>query len=258
MLLVLSPAKNLDFDSPINTKQHSTPEFLSESQRLIDDLVKLAPQDVSALMGISDKLGTLNYDRFQQWQTPFTPDNARPAVLAFNGDVYTGLAADTFKADDFRYAQKHLRILSGLYGLLRPMDLMQAYRLEMGTRFANVEGKDLYAFWGDQITEALNRQLKALKSETLVNLASNEYFKAVKPKGLNGEVITPAFKDLKGDKYKVISFFAKKARGLMAAWIIQNRVETLAELKKFKGAGYRYNKTLSSANDLVFTRDEPV
>ncbi len=258
MLLVLSPAKNLDFDSPINTKQHSTPEFLSESQRLIDDLVKLAPQDVSSLMGISDKLGTLNYDRFQQWQTPFTPDNARPAVLAFNGDVYTGLAADTFKADDFRYAQKHLRILSGLYGLLRPMDLMQAYRLEMGTRFANVEGKDLYAFWGDQITEALNRQLKALKSETLVNLASNEYFKAVKPKGLNGEVITPAFKDLKGDKYKVISFFAKKARGLMAAWIIQNRVETLAELKKFKGAGYRYNKVLSSANDLVFTRDEPV
>jgi cytoplasmic iron level regulating protein YaaA (DUF328/UPF0246 family) len=258
MLLVLSPAKNLDFDSPINTKQHSDPEFLSESQRLMDDLVKLAPQDVSSLMGISDKLGTLNYDRFQQWQTPFTPDNARPAVLAFNGDVYAGLGANTFKADDYRYAQKHLRILSGLYGLLRPMDLIQPYRLEMGTRFANVAGKDLYTFWGEQITGALNRQLKSLKSETLVNLASNEYFKAVKPKLLNAQIVTPVFRDLKGDKYKVISFFAKKARGLMAAWIIENKVETVAKLKTFKGAGYRYNKALSSANDIVFTRDEPV
>jgi len=255
MLIVLSPAKNLDYETPPCSKLHTQPELLEQSQLLIDELVKLAPQDVSALMGISDKLGCLNYDRFQAWQRPFAPDNAKQAVLAFNGDVYSGLAAERFTADDFRYAQKHLRILSGLYGLLRPMDLMQAYRLEMGTRFANAEGKDLYAFWGEQITTALNKQLKALKSTSVVNLASNEYFKAVKPKLLNAELITPVFKDLKGDQYKVISFYAKKARGLMAAWIIQNKLEKPADLKKFKAEGYTYNKTLSSDKQLVFTRD---
>jgi len=255
MLIVLSPAKNLDYETPPCSKLHTQPELLEQSQRLIDELVKLAPQDVSALMGISDKLGCLNYDRFQAWQRPFAPDNAKQAVLAFNGDVYSGLAAERFTADDFRYAQKHLRILSGLYGLLRPMDLMQAYRLEMGTRFANDEGKDLYAFWGEQITTALNKQLKALKSTSVVNLASNEYFKAVKPKLLNAELITPVFKDLKGDQYKVISFYAKKARGLMAAWIIQNKLERPADLKKFKAEGYTYNGTLSSDKQLVFTRD---
>lgn len=255
MLIVLSPAKNLDYETQPGSKLHTQPEFLEQSQRLIDELVKLAPQDVSALMGISDKLGTLNYDRFQAWQTPFAPDNAKQAVLAFNGDVYSGLAAERFNAGDFRYAQKHLRILSGLYGLLRPMDLMQAYRLEMGTRFANIEGKDLYAFWGEQITDALNKQLKAVKSTSLVNLASNEYFKAVKPKLLNAELITPVFRDLKGDQYKVISFYAKKARGLMAAWIIQNKVERPADLKKFKSEGYEYNRALSTNKQLVFTRD---
>ncbi len=255
MLIVLSPAKNLDYETPPCSKLHTQPELLEQSQRLIDELVKLAPQDVSALMGISDKLGCLNYDRFQAWQKPFTSDNAKQAVLAFNGDVYSGLAAERFSADDFRYAQKHLRILSGLYGVLRPMDLMQAYRLEMGTRFANAEGKDLYAFWGEQVTTALNKQLKALKSTSVVNLASNEYFKAVKPKLLNAELITPVFKDLKGDQYKVISFYAKKARGLMAAWIIQNKVERPADLKKFKAEGYAYSKTLSSDKQLVFTRD---
>ena len=257
MLLVLSPAKNLDFDSPINTKQHSDPEFLSESQRLMDDLVKLAPQDVSSLMGISDKLGTLNYDRFQQWQQPFTPENAKQALLAFNGDVYGGLAADTFKAEDFRYAQKHLRILSGLYGVLRPMDLIQPYRLEMGVRFANDRGSNLYAFWGEQITDALNVQLKKVKSPFLLNLASNEYFKSVKAKQLDADIVTPVFKDLKGDKYRVISFFAKKARGQMAGWIIRKGIEDLAALKRFKEGGYRYNKDMSSERELVFTRDEP-
>ncbi len=257
MLIVLSPAKNLDFETPAGTKQHSEPAFLDQSQRLIDDLVKLAPQDICSLMGISDKLGTLNYDRFQQWQQPFTPDNAKQALLAFNGDVYSGLAAETFKADDYRYAQKHLRILSGLYGVLRPMDLIQAYRLEMGVRFKNDTGNTLYAFWGDMITEALNKQLKSVKSEYLVNLASNEYFKAVKPKLLDAKLITPVFKDLKGDKYKVISFFAKKARGEMAAWILKNKVEDVAGLKKFKGAGYRYKASLSNDKEIVFTRDEP-
>ncbi len=256
MLLVLSPAKNLDYDTPAKTRQKTEPEFIDDAQLLIDELRQLAPHEVSALMGISDKLGVLNYDRYQNWSTPFTPDNAKQAVLAFNGDVYTGLAAENFKADDFKFAQKHLRILSGLYGLLRPLDLMQPYRLEMGTRFANQRGKDLYSFWGDRITEALNRQLKTLKSDVLVNLASNEYFKSVKARQLNATVITPVFKDWKAGKYKVISFFAKKARGLMAAYIIENRITDPDGLKGFDRAGYAFDKTMSSDREWVFTRRE--
>lgn len=256
MLLVISPAKNLDYESPVNTKQMSMPDFLDGSQQLINDLKKLAPQDVSKLMGISDKLGVLNYDRFQQWSTPFTRENARPAVLAFNGDVYAGLNASNFKADDYKFAQKHLRILSGLYGLLRPMDLMQPYRLEMGTRFATEKGKDLYEFWGESITKALNQQLKSLKSDVLVNLASNEYFKAVKPTLLNARVVTPVFKDWKGDKYKIISFYAKKARGLMCAFAIKNRTTQVDDLKGFDSEGYQYNEAMSSANEMVFTRKQ--
>lgn len=257
MLLVISPAKNLDYESPLNTRQASMPDFLDDAQQLIDELRQLAPQDISRLMGISDKLGVLNYDRFQQWQTPFTADNARPAVLAFNGDVYTGLNAASFKADDFKFAQKHLRILSGLYGLLRPLDLMQPYRLEMGTKFGSARGKDLYEFWGESITTALNQQLKTLKTDVLVNLASNEYFKAVKPKLLNAEIVTPVFKDWKGDKYKIISFFAKKARGLMCAYVIQNRLTEVQDLKGFNADGYQFNEAMSSAKELVFTRRQP-
>jgi len=254
MLLVLSPAKNLDYETPAKTKQKSTPDFLDDARELIDQLRELAPHEISALMGISDKLGVLNYDRYQSWNTPFTPDNAKQAVLAFNGDVYSGLAAEAFKADDFKFAQKHLRILSGLYGLLRPLDLMQPYRLEMGTKFANLRGKDLYQFWGEQITDALNKQLKSLKSETLVNLASNEYFKSVKPKLLNAEIITPVFKDWKGDKYKIISFFAKKARGLMTRYIIENRITDVEAIKGFDLEGYTYNADMSTAKEWVFTR----
>jgi cytoplasmic iron level regulating protein YaaA (DUF328/UPF0246 family) len=205
-------------------------------------------------MGISDKLGVLNYDRYQEWSTPFTEDNAKQAVLAFNGDVYTGLDANSFKADEFKFAQKHLRILSGLYGLLKPLDLMQPYRLEMGTKFANQRGKDLYQFWGETITEALNKQLKSVKSDVLVNLASNEYFKSVKPKLLNAEVITPVFKDWKGDKYKIISFYAKKARGLMAAYIIKNKLTDVEAIKGFDYEGYCFNEGMSSAKEWVFTR----
>ena len=256
MLLVISPAKNLDYDTPAKTKQHTTPDFLEDAQELIDELRELAPHEVSALMGISDKLGVLNYDRFQSWSTPFSTDNAKQAVLAFNGDVYTGLAAETFKADDFKFAQKHLRILSGLYGLLRPLDLMQPYRLEMGTKFANGRGKDLYTFWGDTITDAINKQLKTLKSEVLVNLASNEYFKSVKPKKLNAEIITPVFKDWKGDKYKIISFYAKKARGLMAAYIIENRITDAEGIKGFDCEGYSFNEAMSSEREWVFTRQQ--
>ena len=254
MLLVISPAKNLDYETPAKTKQKSEPDFLDDAQALIEELRDLAPQDVSKLMSISDKLGVLNYDRYQQWSTPFTEDNAKQAMLAFNGDVYTGLDAESFKADDFKFAQKHLRILSGLYGLLRPLDLMQAYRLEMGTKFENRRGKNLYEFWGDIITEALNKQLKTLKSEVLVNLASNEYFKSVKPKNLNAEVITPVFKDWKGDKYKIISFYAKKARGLMCQYAIKNRVTDAEDLKAFDLEGYAYNEGMSSAKEWVFTR----
>lgn len=254
MLLVISPAKNLDYETPAKTKQKSEPDFLDDAQALIDELRELAPQDISSLMGISDKLGVLNFDRYQQWSTPFTEDNAKQAVLAFNGDVYTGLDANSFKADEFKFAQKHLRILSGLYGLLRPLDLMQPYRLEMGTKFANQRGKDLYQFWGETITDALNKQLKSVKSEVLINLASNEYFKSVKPKLLNAEIITPVFKDWKGDKYKIISFYAKKARGLMAAYIIKNKLTDAEAIKGFDYEGYSFNEAMSSAKEWVFTR----
>jgi len=210
MLIVISPAKTLDFETPAISDIHTTPQFVDESKKLMKGLKSLAPHDVSKLMSISDKLGVLNYDRFQDWKPTFTPKNAKQALLAFKGDVYTGLEADTFKTNDFKYSQKHLRILSGLYGLLRPMDLMRPYRLEMGTKFTNAKGKDLYEFWGEIITEQLNTDLKTAKTKTLVNLASNEYFKAVKPKLLEGEVITPVFKDWKNGQYKIISFFAKK------------------------------------------------
>ena len=192
MLVVISPAKTLDYTTPANSKIYTTPDLLEDSRRLINQLKQLAPHELSKLMRISDKLGCLNYDRFQAWKTPFDLNNAKQAVLTFKGDVYTGLEAETFKTNDFKFAQKHLRILSGLYGLLRPMDLIQAYRLEMGTKLVNPRGKDLYAFWDTKITEALNQQLKATKSKLLINLASREYFKSVQCKYLAAEVITPS------------------------------------------------------------------
>lgn len=254
MLLVISPAKNLDYETPATIQHSSQPDFLHESQRLIDELRQLAPQDVSKLMSISDKLGVLNYDRFQQWSQPFTPDTAKPAVLAFNGDVYTGLNAGDFSSEDFEFAQQHLRILSGLYGLLRPLDLMQPYRLEMGTKFVNQRGNNLYEFWGNLITDALNAQLQALNTDVLVNLASNEYFKAVKPKALNAQIITPVFKDWKGEQYKIISFYAKKARGMMCAYAIRNRLTQAEQLQGFDSEGYAFNEAMSSAKEWVFTR----
>ncbi|WP_299585125.1 peroxide stress protein YaaA [uncultured Microbulbifer sp.] len=256
MLIVISPAKTLDYESDIPALETTQPNFLKESAALIQELRALSPQQISSLMKVSDKLGVLNYDRFQTWRRPFTDKNARPALLAFKGDVYTGLAAETMGKRDFSYAQKHLRMLSGLYGLLRPLDLMQPYRLEMGTRFANSRGKNLYEFWGEEITEELNEQLHKLKSRELVNLASNEYFKSVKPKVLNAEVITPHFKDLKNGQYKMISFFAKKARGMMSRWAIDQRVKKAQELKGFDVAGYQFNPDMSSERDWVFTRDE--
>ena len=257
MLSVISPAKTLDFDTAPVTARHSKPVFLKDSRELVGELRELAPHQLSSLMSISDKLGELNYDRYQQWRPPFTPKNAKQALLAFRGDVYTGLDADHFDDADFAFAQDHLRILSGLYGLLRPLDLIQPYRLEMGTRFANARGANLYEFWGDRITDVLAQAIAESGSDVLVNLASNEYFRAVRPGRLEAQVVTPVFKDYKGGKFKVVSFYAKKARGLMAAWLIRQRADQPAAIRDFAEAGYRYDKKLSNASEWVFTRREP-
>lgn len=256
MITVISPAKSLDFEGPLATKQKSQPKFLEQSQQLINQLKELAPQEVANLMKLSDKLALLNYDRFQAFSQPFTSDNSRQALLAFRGDVYQGLDADSLSSADFKYAQKHLRILSGLYGILKPLDLIQPYRLEMGTKFANRAGKNLYEFWGDSLNQHLTKELARQDQSVLVNLASNEYFKAVKAKSLPYTVVTPTFKDWKNGQYKMISFFAKKARGLMARYIIQNQIEDPRELKGFNLDGYYFDKKSSSENELVFLRDE--
>lgn len=254
MLTVISPAKTLDFDSKPTTEKYSQPAFLKQSQALINGLKKLSAQDVASLMSISDKLAGLNVARYQEWQTPFTLDNAKQAVLAFKGDVYTGLDAETLDKKGLDFAQDHLRILSGLYGVLKPLDLMQPYRLEMGTRFAVNGKKDLYDFWGSQIREALIAE-PAFKDKTLINLASNEYFKAVDAKHLDASIITPVFKDWKNGQYKMISFYAKKARGLMSRYIIDHKINKPAALKDFDYEGYRYSAEMSKGNDWVFIRD---
>ncbi|TYK65057.1 peroxide stress protein YaaA [Colwellia echini] len=256
MLLVVSPAKKLDFESPLTTEKFTQPTLLEQSQLLIDECVKLTPSDIASLMKLSDKLAGLNAARFGQWSTPFTQDNARQAILSFNGDVYTGLDAQSFSNEDFDFAQKHFRILSGLYGLLKPLDLMQAYRLEMGCKLGNSRGENLYHFWGDIITNELNKVIAEQNEEVLINLASTEYFKSVKPKLLNASIITPTFKDWKSGQYKIISFFAKKARGLMARYIIQNKLTNIEDIKGFDLAGYQYNAEMSKGSDWVFTRKE--
>jgi cytoplasmic iron level regulating protein YaaA (DUF328/UPF0246 family) len=255
MLVVISPAKTLDYETPATISRYSLPDYLDDSTELIEELRQLSPPEVSDLMGISAKLGDLNFGRYLNWQPEFTPDNAKQSVLAFKGDVYTGLDAESLSGGQLNWAQNHLRILSGLYGLLRPLDLMQPYRLEMGTKLANKRGSNLYEFWGEKITEGLNQELKEENSQVLINLASNEYFKSVKPKSLNAEVITPVFKDWKNDKYKIISFFAKKARGLMSRYIIENQIEDPEQLKQFDVDGYSFNPAMSSAREWVFTRE---
>ncbi|MBV1915482.1 MAG: peroxide stress protein YaaA [Pseudomonadales bacterium] len=252
MLIILSPAKTLDFESPFIDIEYSLPEHAESAAELIDGLKKFDRTDVMALMDISEKLADLNLSRFQQWSPKFSSENSRQAILAFKGDVYSGLEAETLSADELEYAQSHLRILSGLYGILRPLDLMQPYRLEMGRNFGNLRGKNLYQFWGDLLTDDINKLLKAEKY--LVNLASNEYFKAVKHRKIEGEIITPIFKDFKNGQYKVISFYAKKARGAMARYIIENRIKAPQGLEQFDWQGYRFNEELSAGNELVFTR----
>jgi len=254
MLLVVSPAKKLDFESPLATTIHTQATLLAHSEILIERCLELSSDQIASLMKLSDKLAGLNAARFGEWSLPFTPENARQAVLAFNGDVYSGLDANSFNDDDFTFAQQHFRILSGLYGLLKPLDLMQAYRLEMGTKLDNVRGTNLYQFWGDIITKELNQALVEQGDDVLINLASNEYFKAVNKKALNATIITPQFKDWKNGQYKMISFFAKKARGLMARYIIQNQIKNVEQVKDFDLAGYQFSRDLSKGNDLVFTR----
>ncbi len=254
MLMVVSPAKTLDYETDLPIQDFTQPDLLEESQELIDQLKDLTPSDVASLMGLSDKLADLNVGRFAHWKQPFTAENARPAVYAFKGDVYTGLDAYSFSKKDMTFAQKHFRMLSGLYGLLKPLDLMQPYRLEMGTKFKNLRGVNLYEFWGDTITDKINEDLK--KGEVLLNLASNEYFKSVNKKALNGEIITPVFKDQKNGQYKIISFYAKKARGLMAAYVIKNKISNVEDIKKFDTSGYRFDETMSKPKEWVFIRDE--
>ncbi|MDF1688257.1 MAG: peroxide stress protein YaaA [Cycloclasticus sp.] len=257
MLLVISPAKTLDFDTPPSTSIYSQPEFLDDSAELIDQLKTLSPSDVSTLMSISDKLGVLNSNRFIDWQLPFTSDNSKQALLSFKGDVYEGMDTTSLSQDDLTWANDHLRILSGLYGLLKPLDLIQPYRLEMGTKFSNERGKNLYEFWGNKITNKINQDLAEQKSPVLINLASNEYFKSVKTKLLNAAVITPVFKDWKNDKYKIISFYAKKARGMMSAYIIKNRLESPSDIKQFDTAGYAFSAEQSTESEWVFLRKNP-
>ena len=254
MLIVLSPAKTLDYESKTRFRKFTEPDLMDQSQSLVEILRRKSPTKLQSLMTISADLAELNHERYQVWKPENDRQNAKQAVLAFKGDVYTGLEADQFDSKDMAWAQDHLRILSGLYGVLRPLDLMQPYRLEMGTKLKTRRGKNLYEFWSTHITELLNQQLDMIGSRTLINLASNEYFKSVKSKQLNADIIAPAFRDWNKGEYKMIGFLAKKARGSMAAWIIRNRISNPKRLLEFDIDGYFYDKSSSSSNQPVFLR----
>lgn len=254
MLLVISPAKTLDYETPPTTGRYSIPDHLDQSQLLIERARRYSAHDLVELMEVSMAIAELNVERFAAWHTPFTPQNAKQALLAFKGEVYNGLQAQTLDEKELLFAQEHLRILSGLYGLLHPLDLMQPYRLEMGRPIDTARGRNLYEFWGSMITEGLNAQLKAINSGYLINLASSEYFKAVKPKLVQGEIITPEFKEKKNGEYKMLGVYAKKARGLMSRFVIDNRITAPQALKEFDSEGYRFNAKLSSETKWVFTR----
>jgi cytoplasmic iron level regulating protein YaaA (DUF328/UPF0246 family) len=256
MLIVLSPAKSLDYKTPIKVKTSTLPEFVSESAKLIADLKKLAPQEVADLMGLSDQLAILNVGRYRDWSKKFTDQNSKPAIYAFDGDVYDGFDVKSLNTKAVDFAQEHIRILSGLYGALRPLDLMQPYRLEMGTSFKNARGKDLYAFWGERVTDSLKQILEKQKKPLLLNLASEEYFKVLQPKKLECPVIAPIFQDEKDGKYKIISFYAKRARGLMARYVVENRITDPADLKGFNLDGYKYDAAQSKPDKPVFRRSQ--
>lgn len=255
MLIVLSPAKSLDLSYNSDIKKTTKPVFLIEAEVLIEELRKYKQEDLSSLMNISAKLAELNFERFIKWNLPFTSQNAKPAIYAFKGDVYQGLEAKSLKESEIRFANKHLRILSGLYGILKPFDLIQEYRLEMGTKLGNPCGKNLYEFWGNKITEELNEAIKKSSGEKkMINLASNEYFKSIQSKNLDYDVIKPVFKEFKNGQYKIVSFFAKKARGLMSRFIFQNSINKAEDIKAFDLANYHFNSDLSKEKEWVFTR----
>lgn len=249
MLLLLSPAKTLDF-SPSEFSTHTQANFLEQSQRLIELLRPMDKEDIQQLMKVSEKIAELNVERYQKFQLPFDEENAKQAILAFKGDVYQGLAVEEFDQADLDFAQEHIGILSGLYGFLKPLDLMQPYRLEMGTKLANKEGKNLYEFWGTQIAQYIN----ALKPKSVVNLASKEYFKAVDTKVLDSPIWNVDFKENKNGKYKIVAFYAKQARGMMAHYVVKNRLTKPEQLKGFDMEDYQYNEELSEGQHLVFTR----
>ena len=256
MLIFLSPAKSLDYKTPPHVATYTQPGWLKQSEILIKQLRKLSPADIANLMDLSDPLALLNFNRYADWSLPFSPENAKQAVLAFDGDVYDGLNAKSLSADDLDFAQKQVRILSGLYGILKPLDLMQPYRLEMGTKFANKAGKDLYAFWGETLLAAINAELAGMSRPMVINLASEEYFKAAVGRKINGTVIQPIFEDWKGGKYKIISFYAKRARGLMTRYAVVNRLSEPEGLKDFDSDGYAYVPDASDDTHWIFRRRE--
>ncbi len=254
MLIFLSPAKSLDYKTPPHVATHTQPAFLKQSETLIKQLRKLSPADIANLMDLSDPLALLNFNRYADWKLPFTPENAKQAVLAFDGDVYDGLSAKTLSADDLDFAQQHVRILSGLYGILKPLDLMQPYRLEMGTKFANKAGKDLYEFWGERLLKAINAELGEMSRPVAVNLASEEYFKAAVGPKIKGQVIQPVFEDWKSGRYRIISFYAKRARGLMTRYAVVNRLDEPEGLKGFDYDSYAFAAEASDDRTWVFRR----
>ena len=253
MIVIISPSKTLDFSGK-SKGEHTIPDFLENSIELLKVLCKLTVSEIAELMDLSEKLAVLNYRRYHDFSIPFTLENSRQAIYAFKGDVYEGLDAETFTQEDLKYAQSHLRIISGLYGLLRPLDLIQPYRLEMGIKLSNQNYKNLYEYWGNKITVKLNELLKTGGNNLLVNLASTEYFKVLNPKLFNARLVTPVFKERKNREYKVIPIFAKKARGFMASYIIKHRVENSDGIKQFREDGYGFNPNLSTETELVFTR----
>ena len=256
MLALISPAKTLDYTTALPTDTHTQPRLLEQSQQLIDVCRKLSATEIASLMTVSEKIANLNVERFRDWNAEFDFSNARQALFAFKGDVYTGLDAYHLKDHDIDFAQQHLRMLSGLYGLLRPLDLMMPYRLEMGTKLKNSRGNNLYEFWGSIITDQINQDLAEIDAKVLVNLASDEYYKSVNEKKIQAEIIKPVFLDQKNGKYKVISFYAKKARGLMARYLIENKLSQVEQLKAFDSEGYYFDAESSSDKELVFKRDE--
>lgn len=253
MYILISPAKNLN-ETPHFYPNCSQAQLLAHSQILIEQLKTLAPQDIAQLMSVSDKIARLNTERFQNWQPPFTEQNAKAAVFLFNGDVYDGLDAATLPPESLQWLQQHSGILSGLYGLLRPLDLIQPYRLEMGTKLANPRGADLYTFWGDIISQQIQTQLQHTNSPTLINLASQEYFKSVKPSAIRARIITPVFQDQKNGQYRIISFYAKRARGLMLRYAAENRITDSEQLKKFDSEGYTFCPDISDDKQWIFRR----